>query len=148
MDGNSLMDNHNQPISLLRRLAIIFYDALLLMAVLLFATALVQPWLQETDMIKLLFRLYLLLVCFIYFSWQWLHGGQTLPMRTWHVKLRAIDPEKSITFQQVIVRFAVAILSWAALGLGFLWALVDKQQRTWHDWASKTHLVYDTTPLY
>lgn len=142
------MATHNEPITLLRRFAIVFYDGLLLMAVLLFATALVQPWLQDSFTIKLLFRLYLLLVCFIYFAWHWLHGGQTLPMRTWHVRLKHSDPQKRITLLQVIIRFSVAIVSWAVLGLGFLWVLIDKQQRTWHDWASKTQLVYDTTPLY
>jgi len=143
------MTTTDNSVSLLRRLAIIFYDFLLLTAVLLLATALVQAWLQEMTLFKLLlFRVYLVLVCFTYFSWQWLRGGQTLPMRTWHVRLQHIDPQKSITLQQTIIRFSVAILSWAALGMGFLWSLFDKQQRTWHDRASKTRLVYDTTLLY
>jgi len=38
----------------------------------------------------------------------------------------------------------VAILSWGFCGLGFLWILIDKNQRSWHDHLSKTALFFDT----
>ncbi|MEJ1377571.1 MAG: RDD family protein, partial [Candidatus Sedimenticola sp. (ex Thyasira tokunagai)] len=34
-----------------------------------------------------------------------------------------------------------AIISWLALGLGFLWLLVDRKNRTWHDRLSGTRLI-------
>jgi uncharacterized RDD family membrane protein YckC len=39
------------------------------------------------------------------------------------------------------VRFAVAIVSLAALGLGFAWCLVDPAHRTWHDIAARSRVV-------
>ena len=39
------------------------------------------------------------------------------------------------------LRYAVATLSLAAGGLGFLWSLIDRERRTWHDLASGTVLV-------
>ena len=36
----------------------------------------------------------------------------------------------------------MAIISWAGLGMGFFWAIVDKQHRTWHDLGSDTRLVH------
>jgi hypothetical protein len=35
-----------------------------------------------------------------------------------------------------------ASLSWAALGLGFLWQLWDPEKLTWHDRLSNTRLIY------
>jgi uncharacterized RDD family membrane protein YckC len=38
-------------------------------------------------------------------------------------------------------RLAAAALSWLALGLGWLWILVDPQRRAWHDRLSGTRVV-------
>jgi len=40
-----------------------------------------------------------------------------------------------------VIRFITALFSWGLAGLGFLWALVDKQNRGWHDLSSKTILI-------
>lgn len=139
-------------IHLLLRLAAIFYDALLLIAVLFFAGLLVSPLLYVAGMMdmtqveqvhplaELPLQLYLLVVCYFYFAWPWLHGGQTLGLKTWRVKLVSAD-EQPLTHQRLLIRFAVAIVSWACLGLGFWWSLFDAQRLTWHDKASKTRLV-------
>ena len=39
---------------------------------------------------------------------------------------------------QRLMRYVGGCLSWAALGLGVLWALVDEENLTWHDHISKT----------
>jgi uncharacterized RDD family membrane protein YckC len=126
------------PPSLLRHFMIIFYETMLLFSVLFLAGMLVYPITQAKNSPG--YSLYLFCVCFLYFGWQWTHGGQTLAMGTWHVKLQAINGEK-VTWQQAVIRFFVAIVSWFALGLGFFWAIFDKEQRTWHDIASGTRLV-------
>ena len=41
----------------------------------------------------------------------------------------------------MLLRFLVAILSWLALGLGYLWTLVDKRKRSWHDLYSDSVIV-------
>jgi uncharacterized RDD family membrane protein YckC len=90
-----------------------------------------------------LYRAYLLLVAFVYFAWPWTHGGQTLGMRTWGIRVCRLDGG-SITWLQALGRFTAAMLSWLPLGAGFLWSLVDVERRSWHDVLSKTRL--ETVP--
>jgi uncharacterized RDD family membrane protein YckC len=85
------------------------------------------------------FSVYLLLVCVFFYSWFWTHGGQTLGMRAWKVKLVS-ENGYAVSWQQAVLRFFVAIISWAALGIGVLWQWVSPQQRSWHDVISATHL--------
>lgn len=124
--------------SLLRHGLIIFYDMMLLFSVLFLAGMLAYPITHAKN--SLGYTLYLFLVCFLYFGWQWTHGGQTLAMGTWSVQLQSISGEK-VTWKQATIRFLVAIISWLAVGLGFLWAGFDSEKRTWHDMASGTRLI-------
>ncbi len=124
--------------NLYRRFAAIFYDSLLLFAVLFVAAALVYPLTHGE--ISFAFRVYLLLVCFFYFAWPWLHGGQTLGMKVWRLQLQSISGQP-LSWQQTFVRFLTAMVSWLAFGLGFFWAIVDKQHRTWPDRISDTCVV-------
>ena len=129
---------------LLRRLAVCFYDALLLFGVLFVATLLVvaanrgepvPP--QHPGMTTLLF-----FVSFFYFGYFWTRWGQTLGMKAW--KVRVIDRRGGpISWWQALLRFLVALASWGVVGLGFLWALVDRDRQTWHDRYSETRLVVD-----
>ncbi len=127
---------------LLRRLAAIFYDALLLAAVLFLAALPATPILGETpsSAALLAFRVYLLLIIFAFFAWFWSHGGQTLGMRAWRIRLQNRNPGP-VSLWQLMLRFIVATFSWLAFGLGFLWSLIDKEQLTWHDRYSMTELV-------
>ena len=76
----------------------------------------------------------------LYAVLSWRRGGQTLGMRPW--RLRVVDANGGIaTTRALWLRYFVATFSLAAGGLGFLWSLVDRERRTWHDIASKTRLV-------
>ncbi|MGM0595206.1 MAG: RDD family protein [Pseudomonadota bacterium] len=139
------MTEENTPLphcGLLRRLAAILYDSMLLAAILFLAALPAAPLLgeQPTMPALLAFRFYLLLILFTFFAWFWSHGGQTLGMRAWRVKLqnRQSGP---ISLWQLMLRFIVATFSWLAFGLGFIWSLFDKEQLTWHDRYSMTELV-------
>jgi uncharacterized RDD family membrane protein YckC len=127
-------------VSLFRHFAALFYDSLLLASVLFFATGLFQ-WLTQGNSPLIVFRIYLLMVWFGYFAWPWLRSGQTLGMSAWKIQLQTMDG-KPLSWQHVSQRFLMAIVSWLVLGMGFFWAVVDKQHRTWHDLASHTRLVY------
>ncbi len=129
---------------LARRLAAIFYDSWLIVALwLLGATAdyAVQaatgaaddPW-------RLPLQLYLLACPFVFFGWFWTHGGQTLGMRAWRLKLLTEQGEPP-GWRQSSIRVAAAFVSALALGLGYLWMLFDRDGRTWHDRLSSTRLV-------
>lgn len=139
------MSQENTPLprcGLLRRLAAILYDVMLLAAILFLAALPAAPLLGESPSAgaELLFRLYLLLIIFGFFAWFWAHGGQTLGMRAWRIKLQNRNPG-AVTLWQLMLRFIVATFSWLAFGLGFLWSLIDKEKLTWHDRYSMTELV-------
>ena len=96
----------------------------------------VQP---GTPVAKVIFML-TSLVAFVFYGWFWTHGGQTLGMRAWKLKLVRQDGE-TVTWLQALFRFCYAILSWIPFGAGYLWMLVDKQKMSWHDRASKTYII-------
>ena len=128
---------------LLRRLLAVVYDLLLLLAV-WFVAALPWPLLpsafSDSGTGRLLLRAYLILVAFLFFGGFWVHGGQTLGMRAWRVKLVSGDGA-GVTWAQAARRFAAAILSAACVGLGFLSAAVRRDRLAWHDRLSGTRLV-------
>lgn len=137
------MTDH-QPCGLLRRLAAALYDAIIVVALLFIATVpvvLVTGGAMEDSLaFRIGLRIYLLAVAFAFFGGFWHFGGQTLGMRSWRVRVVHVDGTR-VGWREAAIRFGVAILSWAALGLGFLWSLVDRDCRTWHDVASGTRLI-------
>ena len=128
-------------VGLLRRLAAVAYDAFLLFALLFVATALLLPFSggQAIPSSNGLYPLYLLAVSYLYFTWCWTHGGQTIGMRAWHIRVRAARGEP-VAWKEATIRYLAALLSWAACGAGFLWSAVDRERRTWHDRLSRTML--------
>jgi uncharacterized RDD family membrane protein YckC len=88
------------------------------------------------------FNTYLCLVIYSYFVTQWHHGGQTLGMRCWRLRLQKRDASR-ITWWDASLRFVAAIFSWLPAGLGFFWVLIDRDGLAWHDRWSETILVDD-----
>jgi uncharacterized RDD family membrane protein YckC len=130
-----------EPAGLFRRLMAMLYDLLLLLSLLLFATALALLVTRGAlDYHQPLFRTYLFFVCFFFYAWFWTHGGQTLGMRAWRLRVQRLDG-RPITLWQALLRFLAAIPSWALLGLGYLWILVDKNRMALHDRISESVIV-------
>ncbi len=127
---------------LLRRLAAICYDSLLLGAVLFFTSFLVvlANGGQSVKGYNPLVSTLLFIVAFFFFAWFWIHGGQTLGMRAWRLRVQRFDGQP-ISWNQALLRYLVSILSWLLLGLGYFWQLVDRQSLTWHDRYSESELV-------
>lgn len=122
-------------------MAAMFYDSLLLFAVLFAATAILLPLTGGVAVTpdSHWYQAYLLGVGALYFGWFWVHGGQTLGMRAWRLRLRAAAGGPA-GWRGALVRYAAALLSWLPLGAGFLWALFDRDRRAWHDRLSGTVL--------
>ena len=130
-----------------RRLAAQTYDLLLLIALLFLATALLLPFtagLAVTDQHTLIYRIYLVVVSFFFYGWFWTHGGQTLGLRAWKLTVLTQD-KKTLNWSQALVRFATASVALGFFGLGYLWILIDKDRRGWHDHLSKTAVFFETS---
>jgi uncharacterized RDD family membrane protein YckC len=130
--------------SFLRRIAAIVYDTLVLIAIEMLATALVLPLAKDDAFApgNNLYRLYLAVVAFLFFGWFWTHGGQTLGMRAWRLRVVA-EEGGGMTWGSAMRRFSGAIVSALPLGLGYLWMLFAADGRTWHDRLSRTRVVYE-----
>lgn len=79
----------------------------------------------------------LLGVTFLYAGLSWRFGGQTLGMRAWRLRAVGTDGERP-GWGAIAIRFCVGLLSLAAAGLGFVWVLIDRERRSWHERASGT----------
>jgi uncharacterized RDD family membrane protein YckC len=111
------------PAKLPRRLAAIVYDGLLLIGVLVTATALALGLVVLLVGVKVFeahnplagnpfFQTYLLLVCFFFYGGFWTHGGQTLGMRAWRLRVQRRDG-RGIGWWQALLRFLLGSL-WLA----------------------------------
>jgi uncharacterized RDD family membrane protein YckC len=129
------------PAGMLRRLGAMFYDCLLMLSALLVAIALLLLFSRGTlTYHNPFFRAFLFLTCFTFYAWFWTHGGQTLGMRTWRLRLQRVDGGP-VTLWQALLRFMLAIPSLALCGLGFFWMLIDRQKLTLYDRLSHSLIV-------
>jgi uncharacterized RDD family membrane protein YckC len=143
MPENSTVDLKETPTpGFIRRLAAILYDALLLLALMLVATSVITlPLGYPSGLLLLVFQIFLFeIIPLLFFTRFWTHGGQTLGMRAWRLKLVRMDGGE-VTWNDAVKRHFSAILSFLALGLGFIWILVDEQHLAWHDRLSQTRLL-------
>ena len=119
------------------------YETLLLLGVL--ALLLVLPhilmgaWLHRLAAPSVL-QAHFFLVLLVYFVGFWSKSGQTLAMKTWHLRLQTHDglPTRPM---QALLRF---LLCWPSIGLGgvgIVWALFDREGQFLHDRIAGTRLV-------
>ncbi len=129
--------------SLARRLASLSYEALLLAALLIVASFPLAPLLQALPppLARLVNQGFLLGLIGVYLVWFWRHGGQTLAMKTWRLKLVSKQGGE-LKLGQAWLRYGLAVLGLAAFGLGFVWALWDRERQFLHDRLAGSRLVY------
>lgn len=142
-----------------RRLAAVFYDGLLLVAVILLASALLIPFsgTAHPPAYHPVRTLYLLVVCFIFLGWFWTHGGQTLGMRAWHIRLE-LASGKPLPWPRAALRYVISLPLWlfiSSLSVGALerfplpvlvviaviWLVIDYWPNNWRDRLSRTRIV-------
>ncbi|WP_200176078.1 RDD family protein [Ectothiorhodospira shaposhnikovii] len=153
-----------QPIGILRRLACLIYESMLLLAVLMLTAlgATLLTGLTEEHPLFPLFTLFILCVTFLYFGWFWTRGGVSLAMQTWRIQLVGRRGQ-AVTWMHAMRRFLVALLQWVvilaglqawrtglwpvALGVlvavaaGLIWTWRHPQKLMLHDLLSDTRLV-------
>ncbi|MGH7845026.1 MAG: RDD family protein [Candidatus Binatia bacterium] len=82
-----------------------------------------------------------LFLCGWYFVLFHAMAGRTLGK--WLLGLRVVGPNRSpITYRQSLKRWIGYFLS-AFLGLGFLWILISRERRGWHDYLAGTWVIRD-----
>lgn len=129
------------PVGLPRRVAAACYDLLLVIALWFVAVFALLPFTHghAVDGGNLWFRLYLFVVPYLYFSWFWVRGGQTVGMRAWHLRLRNGDGG-AVTWLQAVLRYLTAWVGWISV-IGVLWSLFDARKRCLQDIVSRTEVV-------
>jgi uncharacterized RDD family membrane protein YckC len=106
---------------LARRLACFVYEGVLLFGVLMISGYLYSSLTQQRNALQGRHGLqaFLFVVLGIYFVWFWSHGGQTVAMKAWHVRLVARDGTP-VTQARALARYALAWL-WFLPALVGLW---------------------------
>ncbi len=128
--------------TLSRRLLCLVYDALLLIAIVLFAggIATVIAQVVSSQHTHLITQAALVTLCPCYFAWHWLHGGQTLPMKTWRIRLDSVNAG-GLSAARAFLRCALASIGYTCLGISVIWAVFDRDHQFLHDRLSGTRLV-------
>lgn len=129
--------------SVLRRIASMAYESLLLLGILsvsFFVPHLALGMGFGTVLPGWILISHVFGVLGAYFIWYWRHGGQTLAMQTWKIRLSTPSgAEPSLT--RLALRYALAWPAVAFLGAGVLWALVDRDRQFLHDRLAGTRMV-------
>lgn len=153
--------------SILRRVAALPYEGLILLALGLIATFPVAglKGLTLSGLPHLVLQVYLFAVLTTYFTWLWCHGGQTLAMKTWRFRVVARNGE-ALRFRKAFARLALAMVFYgpACAGIVLLffpkrmsffvtmwcflpmiatiwWARFDSDRQFLHDRLARTRLV-------
>ena len=130
------------PAPLWRRLAAMFYDSFLVFAiwivvgfVVLYALGVNNAYETSGELAELtpgqsniLFAA-MLVSAYLFFGFFWTHSGQTLGMQAWRIKVQNRDGS-AISWLQSLLRFCSAPFALLALGLGYLYMLIDRERRT------------------
>jgi uncharacterized RDD family membrane protein YckC len=154
------------PPGLRRRLAAFVYEGVLLFGVLMIAGLLYGLVTQQRHALvgQHGLQLFLFLVLGLYFTWFWSHGGQTVAMKTWHVRLLGRDGQPVGTARAwlryllswlwflpalmgiwlaglrsggaISVALLAGVLSYALL------SRLNRRRQFMHDLISRTELVY------
>jgi uncharacterized RDD family membrane protein YckC len=123
---------------LVRRLASMLYEAILL-----FAVAFLAAWVfffasggrdATAGSMRHLLQLCIGLFFAAYFLWSWLRGGQTLAMKAWRIRLIDVTPASAL------LRLILAALL-VPSGISLIWALFDRDRQFLHDRLARSRLV-------
>lgn len=124
---------------LLRRLGAMFYDLLLVLAVMMVTTAAFLPLTggeaitsERYGAWEYAYRTLLLLIVILFFGLFWTRSGQTLGMAAWRLRLEREDG-LPLSWADVFKRLAAATVSLVLAFLGYFWILIDRDKLAWHD---------------
>lgn len=156
--------------SLRRRLAAFVYEGVLLFGVLMLAGLIYGVVTQQRHALIGLrgLQFFVFVVLGLYFGWFWTHGGQTVAMKTWHLRLLTKDGLE-VGAARALLRY---LLSWLWFAPALAWShfagvhsagavgvtlivgvlvyaassRLNRQRQYWHDLLSGTRLVQCRAP--
>ncbi|WP_444998114.1 RDD family protein [Aliikangiella sp. IMCC44359] len=70
-----------------------------------------------------------------YYVWCWVKGGQTIGMKTWHLKLCKPDGN-NLTWKEAYLRSLFSLG-----GIAIIWGIFDKENRGFHDLICNSRVV-------
>ena len=115
-----------------KHVAALIYDIFPILALLL-TTSLILVLVRQGEEVAprtLWMQLILFAEVFLYFTYSWKKGGQTLGMRAWKI---GIHNHHMLSWAQVSLRFAAGLVSTLLLGLGLWVRAFNKTKSTWMD---------------
>lgn len=126
----------------LRRLGGVLYESLAVIALWMLVSAVITTLFDNAThgFARGLLQGASLLTVSGYFLWCWTHGGQTLAMKTWRIRVLTKDGAP-LTFLQALRRLLLAMAGLLFGGIGFWWALLDQDGQFLHDRLGGTRLV-------
>jgi uncharacterized RDD family membrane protein YckC len=124
-------------IKIFKRFAIMFYDALLVLA-LLVVFSMVADLLMFVK-IKVIYQFFLFIVVISYFVGFWRFGQATTGMLAWKCIIVDFNGNPP-TMKQLMGRFFASCLCWFLLGAGFLVSLINKNNFALNDIISRTYI--------
>jgi len=96
------------------------------------------------DAATILLAVILLLFQFLYFGYYWNKNGKSIGMRLLSMKVVRQTAGEDLSFIRAGLRGSLGYwISGLVFGLGYLWALIDANNETWHDKIFDTWVVKD-----
>jgi uncharacterized RDD family membrane protein YckC len=126
-------------VSLIRRLGAIIYDIFLVFSLVFFIAGILVAIFNDKLQNNSILFIIVCAVIYFYFAISWIKGRQTLGMKAW--KFQVVQNNgQNITQKQAFIRFLLAIFSFSAFGLGFIYQIFNKNIAL-HDKYSNTILI-------
>lgn len=125
-----------------RRLGGVLYEALTVAALWMLASAIITTLLGNAThgRPRLVLQGLSLLVISAYFLWCWTHGGQTLAMKTWRIRVLQANGAP-LSLAAALCRYLIATAGMLLAGATLWWAWFDRDGQFMHDRLAGTRLV-------
>ena len=154
--------------SLWRRMAAMVYDGLLMFAVLIVVGATTLPLTNGLGVSRdnIFLKLYIFGAIYLFLGWFWTHGGQTLGMRAWKIRLLQSDGSP-VSWRLALFYYLVSLPMWGFLlftiffnagvipapamlaqtphwvldSLALMWFVIDHLPRNWRERVASLRMV-------
>ena len=130
-----------------RRFGAMFYDLLLLIALMMVVTAVLLPLTggeaitsERYGAWEYAYQILLLVIVIGFFGGFWTRRGQTLGMAAWRLKIEREDAGL-LTWSDVLKRLAAAVVALLPVGAGYFWIWIDRDRLAWPDRWTHTRVV-------